>query len=298
MTARTITAMFENRAEAERAVEALVRETGLARTAVRLDTSTGTAAPQGEKGFLASLRELFVPDADSQVYAEGLRRGNAVISALVEEAQVDRAMDVLEQNGAIDLDEREAQWRSSGWTGGTATAGTGAVVGAVSEGSHTGMAARPATGTSVTPLLGEEVIPIVEERLRVGKREVDRGRVRIRSYVVETPVQEQVTLREEHVDVQRRVVDRPVTEADRLFQDRTIEATEFSEEAVVDKDARVTEEIVVSKGAEERVTTVHAKVRRTEVEVDDQRTASPAAKTDTAPKATPPQPAPKMRDRT
>ncbi len=80
-----------------------------------------------------------------------------------------------------------------------------------------------------------------------------------------------VTLREESLSIERRAVDRSITDADRLFQDRTIEAAATSEEAVVSKTVRVTEEIVVSKGAEERVTRVHAKVRRTEVEVDDDR---------------------------
>ena len=43
-------------------------------------------------------------------------------------------------------------------------------------------------------------IPVVEEDLRVGKREVGGGRVRVRSYVTERPVEEQVELRQERVD--------------------------------------------------------------------------------------------------
>ena len=80
---------------------------------------------------------------------------------------------------------------------------------------------------------------------------------------------EQVTLREEHVDVQRRAVDRPVTDADHLFQERTIEATEHAEEAVVAKEARVREELVIRKDATERAETVQDTVRHTEVEIDD-----------------------------
>jgi hypothetical protein len=68
----------------------------------------------------------------------------------------------------------------------------------------------------------EERIPVAEERLNVGKREVNQGRVRVRSYVVETPVQEQVNLRQEHVSVERRPVDRPVTGKENLFQERTM----------------------------------------------------------------------------
>ena len=58
----------------------------------------------------------------------------------------------------------------------------------------------------------DEVIPLTEEQLKVGKRDVSHGRVRVRSYVVEEPVEEQVNLRQEHVHVERRPVDRPATE--------------------------------------------------------------------------------------
>jgi uncharacterized protein (TIGR02271 family) len=117
---------------------------------------------------------------------------------------------------------------------------------------------------------GEEAIPIVEENLRVGKRQVEGGHVRIRSYVVETPVQEQVHLRQEHVHVERRPVDRPA-KMDEDYRERSIEAEERAEEAVVSKEARVTEELVVNKDVRERTETVEDTVRRTEVEVEDER---------------------------
>ena len=116
----------------------------------------------------------------------------------------------------------------------------------------------------------DETLQVVEERLVVGKREVNRGRVRVRSYVVERPVEAQVRLHEERVEIERRPVDRPVTAADaNLFQERVIEATATSEEAVVGKEARVVEEIGIHKEAADRVETVRDTVRRTEVEVDD-----------------------------
>lgn len=102
--------------------------------------------------------------------------------------------------------------------------------------------------------------------------------MRVRSYVVETPVQEQVRLHEERVEVERRPVDRPATTADAgadAFRERTIEVTATAEEAVVSKEARVKEEIVVRKDAEERTETVSGTVRRTEVEVNDDRAAAP-----------------------
>ncbi len=110
---------------------------------------------------------------------------------------------------------------------------------------------------------------MMEEQLRVGKRETGRGNVRVRSYVVERPVEEQVRLREERVTVERRPVDRPVEPGEAAFQERTIEVTETREEPVVDKTARVTGEVVVGKDVKERTETVGDTVRKTEVEVDD-----------------------------
>jgi len=90
--------------------------------------------------------------------------------------------------------------------------------------------------------------------------------------VVETPVQEQVSLREERVQVERRPVDRLVGAADDgAFRERTIEATEKSEEAVVSKEARVKEEVVIRKEGKERTETVSDTVRQTKVEVEDER---------------------------
>ena len=132
------------------------------------------------------------------------------------------------------------------------------------------------------PLAGgrEETIPLVEEQLRISKRDTAHGRVRVRSYVVETPVQEQVTLHQEHVQIERRPVDRPVEAgAESMFQERTIEATETAEEAVVVKEARTREEVVIRKTADDETRTINDTVRRTEVEVDDDRQKTdPAAK--------------------
>jgi uncharacterized protein (TIGR02271 family) len=78
-----------------------------------------------------------------------------------------------------------------------------------------------------------------------------------------------VALRNEQVDVQRRAVDRPVTDADQAFQERIIEVTETDEEVVVAKQARIVEEVVIRKDATERTETVQDTARRTEVEVED-----------------------------
>ena len=115
----------------------------------------------------------------------------------------------------------------------------------------------------------EERIPLVEEQLVVGKREVETGGIRVRSRVVEQPVSEQVTLRDEHVEVERRPVDKRVEDSEGLFRDRTVEMTETDEEAVVGKQARVREELVVRKDVDQHVEQISDTFRRTEVDVDE-----------------------------
>jgi uncharacterized protein (TIGR02271 family) len=114
----------------------------------------------------------------------------------------------------------------------------------------------------------EVAIPVVEEDISIGKREVERGHVRVFSRVTERPVEESVRLREEKVTVERRPVDRPATDADFAAAEKeVIEITETAEEPVVSKRARVVEEVVVHKEVTERTETVRGTERYTDVDV-------------------------------
>lgn len=239
------------------------------------------ASGQGQGGGLwHSLKNMFSDD-DRSTYEEGLRRGHFLLTAQVDDTRTDEAIRVLEGSDAVDIDRRAEEWRSAGWTGGAATAGMGSaslsaddrLTGQVGEDTLHGTTGDDQLHAGSDRLQGtSEAIPVVEERLTVGKREVERGGVRVRSYLREVPVHEQVTLHQEHVEVERRPVNQPVsasglTSGD-LFQERTIEVSERSEEAVVAKEARVVEEVVVRKESEDRVETISDTVRRTEVDVD------------------------------
>nr|WP_244627487.1 YsnF/AvaK domain-containing protein [Microvirga tunisiensis] len=201
-----------------------------------------------------------------------------MVSVQASDADYERVIDILDDEGTIDIDERSSSWRSEGWTGtsdvlsgSTANLATGAS-GTTSTGSALG--AAPISTSSERISEGDEMIPVAEEELHVGKRDVSHGRVRVRSYVVERPVSEQVSLREEHVEVERRPVS-GTTQAGAIagdpFQERTIEVEERSEEAVVSKEARVVEEVAVRKQAEQRTETISDTVRKTEVDVEDER---------------------------
>jgi uncharacterized protein (TIGR02271 family) len=265
-----ITAMFKNRADAEIAKADLETELQLPVGAVELhaqEAATATTTTSQDTGILAGLRNLFVPEEDRSAYAAGIQRGAVLVSAEIDEGRINRAYDILDRDGAIDLDQQQSEWSQGDQT----VAGSAGPSAMKTSSEAVGIDAPPPPAPMATSgRVGEEIIPIVEEHLRVGKRDVERGRVRVRSYIVETPVEEQVTLRSEHVELERRSVDRELTAADvDLFRDRTIEATETAEEAVIAKDVRVKEELVLRKGVVENVETVRDTVRRTEVEVED-----------------------------
>lgn len=138
-----------------------------------------------------------------------------------------------------------------------------------------GKAARtPGAGDTALPAgtvaAGDEVVlPVVEEEIRIGKREVAGDGVRVTSRVEERPVHEKVSLREEHVHVERRPADRAVASEGEAFKERSIEVGARSEEPVVEKRARVVEEVIVGKDVRQRDVVVDDKVRRTDVDVTD-----------------------------
>jgi len=113
----------------------------------------------------------------------------------------------------------------------------------------------------------EAVVPVVEEEMKVGKRKVETGGVRVETRVTEKPVEEQVHLHEEKVKVERRPANRAATAADTAFKEGTLELHETAEEAVVAKRARVVEEVVIGKEVRDHTETVRDTVRRTDVDV-------------------------------
>ena len=259
----TITALFDTRADAEAAKDRLkAAHVDASHINIHDKTSAGYKdsgySTHEDRGVWDSIKNAFAPDEDRHTYEEGMRRGGVLLTADVDDDHVDAVVRVLEEANSIDVDDRSNQWRSSGWD--YPAAGSGAALGAF------GGTDKKATGTTTGT---EEVIPVVEEQLVVGKRDVSRGGVRVRSYVTETPVHEQIRLRNERINVERRPVDQPLSGADAdAFSERTIDMTATGEEAVVGKTARVVEEVVVSKTADERVEEIDDTVRRTDVEID------------------------------
>ncbi len=293
---QTLVAVFDNRNDAQQALEDLVSSgfsrnqarlsegdpTGDTSMAPRSSTSATTEADDGSfgSGIKNFFSDLFGTDRSepAQMYSEAVTRGHYVLTLTADSLpEVERAADIVERYGPVDIDEHSEQW-------GMGTGASGAGLGAMQQsqqGVQGGQAmSQQFAGTQDTSSAGTRsyqggqrsdttAIPVIQEELKVGKRAVERGGVRIYQRVVETPVNESIGLREEHVNVERHAVNRPVDPSDiNAFQETTIELRETAEEAVVEKSARVVEEVVVGKEVTQRTEQVSDTVRRTEVEIE------------------------------
>lgn len=277
---RSVSAMFDSVSDAHRAVDRL-KAAGLPSSSIRMVEGSAAGAgatrdPNADKGFWDSLSDFFFPEEDRYTYAEGLSRGSCLVTASnLNSTDYETALDILDDDGTVDLGEREASWRSEGWGGYESSAyAAGGVPGSTGsagyeEAGHAEM--RPHHEGEHREMGRDESIPVVEERLSVGKRDISHGRVRVRAYTVEEPVSETVNLQDERVELERRPVDRAAHDSED-FRDRTLEAEEHREEAVVAKEARVVEEIGLRKVSDSHQETVSDTVRHTEVEVEDDRT--------------------------
>jgi hypothetical protein len=67
-------------------------------------------------GLVGALTDLGVPETEASFYAEGVRRGGALVTAQVPDEQVNWAMDIMDRHHPVDLEERVGHWRQEGWT--------------------------------------------------------------------------------------------------------------------------------------------------------------------------------------
>lgn len=235
---RTVVGLFQDKNEALRTAEDL-KQIGISESDVGMVSKEGANGPIAAyldptkgtaepEGIMSALSRLGLSHDSAEKYVAGIQAGCTLEAVSVEDARANEALEIMRAH-SIGTEERSK--------------------------------IRGAEGA-------EEILPVIVEELAVGKRQVEAGGVRATTTTQTTPVEKEVELRTESVDVERRKVDRPVQpgESD-LFRDREIEVKAVSEEPVVAKTARVVEEVVVKKGVDTRTETVRDTVRRTDVDV-------------------------------
>lgn len=170
---KLVTAFFDSRSDAEDAIERLV-DAGVPPDSIRFmpgderdPPDDPEAARRAEpQGFWGALGDWFLPHEDRYTYAEGLRRGGYLISVNAADDQYERVIDILDDEGTIDMDERADTWRGEGWSGIT------------TDDVLSGSTANLTSGDAAAS--GEEGVGQPE----AGRRDLSHGRTRIRSYVM------------------------------------------------------------------------------------------------------------------
>ncbi|WP_168210880.1 YsnF/AvaK domain-containing protein [Persicimonas caeni] len=198
-----------------------------------------------------------VPSTDAREFAEAVRRGgNLIITEVDDDSKADEIARYLDNQESVDLSSRREKWRETGYQGFNPNAD---------------LYNREQVEQERNRILGsgeEARITKAHEDVRVGKRDVETGGLRVHKRVKEKPVEEEVHLREEHADVRREKVDKPVKGDKDVFSEETIEVREHAEEPVVQKETRIEEELHVGKEVEEHTETIRETARETEIDIE------------------------------
>ncbi|MDB4933125.1 MAG: uncharacterized protein JWP87_97 [Labilithrix sp.] len=273
---RTVVGLFPDKNEARRTVEDLkrigVREGDVSMLSndesngpisAYLDPAAGAREPDA---ITRALVRMGLSEHEARRYVAGVQNGYTLETVAVDDAKANDALEIMRSH-AVGIGRGEGFGRTDRRAEAPAETRTETPAETRTETrTEARTEARADEGRAGST---EEVVPVIVEELAVGKREVEAGGVRVTSKVEELPVEEDVSLRTERIEVERRPVDRPIAEGDvDALADREIEVVATAEEAVVEKTAKIVEEVVVTKDVDTRTETIRETVRRTDVEVE------------------------------
>ncbi len=246
---QTVIGVFETKEQATRAADHL-RTEGYDRDTIDVSAHGADLKDVDHDRTESFFTNLLDKDTHAVNYREAARRGTVVTVHTTEMKRAERAAAILDEHGAVNVADPAYTGSGQGTTSGITGTGTGA---------------------ATTDRLdnSDKSIPVIEERMQVGKREVETGGAHVRSRIVERPVEEKLRLREEHVNINRQPVDRPASKRDLdTFKEGEARFVEHAEKPIISKEARVVEEVRIGKETTEHTETIRDSVRKTDVEVD------------------------------
>ena len=261
---KTVVAIFNSLDEAETAADDLF-DNGFLKE--NIDVSSGEKHEEdeeGESGITRFFKNLFgTNDEKTKRYSRVAKKGYVVAVHTHSEEEALEACEILDDNGAIDVNDHYRKHLAPLYNDEEfeKNLDTDDETEAINE-------TRINNDTNANDET-TETIPVIEEEMEVHKKEVPTGGVRVRSRIIEKPVEENLRLREEHIHVERRKVDRtPTDEELKNFKNQTTEVTEHAEVPEVEKTPKVVEEVRLQKDIDDRNETVRDKVQRNDVDVE------------------------------
>jgi uncharacterized protein (TIGR02271 family) len=235
MSYEKVVAVYDTDANAEAAVESL-KSAGYLGDDISVIRNEGEAERAGlqEPAIWQHLFGRDVEHSEAAAFAESFEDGHVVVSVRVPDSEAPNVVRLLDSQEPVEVLGRS----------------------------------RSLSLVETTARGGEERLRLAEEQLDVGTRVVESGRTRVRRFVVEKPVEANITLHEEHAEVMRRAISDRAYAREIDWSDKTIEVTETAEEPVVGKTAHLTEEVVIRRQGVDRVQTVHDTVRCQQIAIE------------------------------
>jgi len=266
MAYETLVAVYDTPAHADAAVKAL-KAAGFSESDIsvfdsaRLKGGRSTmAAGVKEPGLWNRLFGTDVYQHEANIYGETIDDGGVVISVRVPPSEVSHARAVLDIHLPVDVHDRAV-------TSGIAPAAHVETIEKKLE--EVPLAAMQKV--AVSPRLAAaqpDVLRLAEEQLEVGKQMVETGRTRVRRFVTERDVAQDISLHDEHAEVIRKAISDPKYVGEIDWADGTIEVVETAEHALANKTARIVEEVGLKKIGADHVETIRDKLRRQQVEIE------------------------------
>ena len=254
--AKTIVGLYDDRTTAHKVVTEL-ESTGFGEDHLRFAShqdgdSTSYDIDADRDTTPDALKRYGIADEETSFYSEGVRRGGALVIARVHDNDVDKAVDIMARHNPVRYEDRAEAYLAD------------------TDDTEVYSADKMQENRAQYADQSKQRLQEIEEHLKIGKREVVRGGVKVHQYVETDIEQETLRLRDEEIVVDRTSVNRALSadEANAAFEDKTVELVERDEEAVVEKTAMVTGEVAVGKDVNVREETVGGEVRRTRVEVE------------------------------
>jgi uncharacterized protein (TIGR02271 family) len=209
----------------------------------------GAAIGAGVGAIAGALAGMGVPKDEAEYYEGEAKSGRTLVTVRAD-GRYDEAQRVLRQNGAYDIESRDAPMAPGTVTG---------VVGG-----------RPVAATPADARLegGQQTVQLREEELQPRKASVKTGQVTLGKEVVEEKRTLEVPVTREEVFVERHQVDRPADQPIEAGAEQTIDVPVREQRVQVDKQAVVYEEVGVNKQQVVQNQPVSATVRREELRVD------------------------------
>ncbi len=214
-------------------------------------TLLGAIAGGAAGGIIGGLVDAGMPEEEAHTYAEGIRRGGTLVTVNTDSARIGEVTTLLDQEGAIDMNQRAGTWRNEGWSGryeppptsattaGMAGAATGAMAGS-SSGSVPLTDERPVASSDTTSEAArQDPVPIIEDQVEI---EIVRAEV--------------------------HPVEQSTAEADLARQDQGSNPLATSDQPVEEQPERRLDDVSLQQGVEQPSEDT---VKRTDVEIEDER---------------------------